>query len=127
MSRTSYLSDCISHFFFKKLTFPRLTWKMSFGSNPFLSSKGSLFYEIYSNNKYNYSMNRIWWNFKWKISINSLEFRSVEVPSYSVHTVHYNKYNYNIHTVIIFIIWINFYIITNVLLQCILNRCTGSK
>ena len=34
-----------------------------------------------------YSMNRIWWNLKWKIPINSLEFRSVEVPSYSVHTV----------------------------------------
>jgi len=32
-------------------------------------------------------MNRIWWNPKWKIPINSLEFRSVEVPSYSVHTV----------------------------------------
>ena len=35
----------------------------------------------------NYSMNRIWWNTKWKIPLNSLEFRSVEIPSYSVHTV----------------------------------------
>ena len=35
-----------------------------------------------------YSMNRIWWNAKWKIPINSLEFRSVDVPSYSVHTVY---------------------------------------
>ena len=34
-----------------------------------------------------YSMNRIWWNLKWKIPINSFEFRLVEVPSYSVHTV----------------------------------------
>ena len=32
-------------------------------------------------------MNRIWWNAKWTIPINSLEYRSVDVPSYSVHTV----------------------------------------
>ena len=41
----------------------------------------------------NYSMNRIWWNAKWKIPINSLEFRSVEIPSYSVHTVSYDRYH----------------------------------
>ena len=42
---------------------------------------------LQKNRELSYSMNRIWWNPKWKISINSLEFRSVEVPSYSVLTV----------------------------------------
>ena len=74
-------------------------WRKSFSENLFLRKSKKIF-EIWSRGqkfcrplirgtRYENWKNwwKNWWNDKWKIPINSLEFRSVEIPSYSVHTV----------------------------------------